>query len=177
MFRLFVALRPPPALRDALIPCKSGLDRVRWQSDDQLHLTLRFIGEVDRHLATDIATALGSVHHPAVTVKLDGLGCFDRDGFIDALWVGVTPHDPVRSLRDAVNRALVRVGIAPERRTFLPHITMARFSRGSAPVMPLPPWLVMPVQAEGHFDSFCLYESDLGAGGSAYTVIERYPLR
>jgi 2'-5' RNA ligase len=163
-------------MRNALIPCKSGLDRARWQSDDQLHLTLRFIGEVDRHQAEDIAAALGGVHHPAVTLKLDGLGCFDRDGRIDALWVGVTPYDLVRSLRDAVNRALARVGVAPEQRAFLPHITIARFSRGSAPVTPLPPGLVMPAQTEGHFDSFCLYESDLGAGGSAYTVIERYPL-
>lgn len=164
-------------MRTALLACGRGIDRARWQHDEQLHLTLRFIGEVDRHQATDIAAALGAVHHPAVTLKLDGLGCFDRGGRIEALWVGVKPRDPVRSLRDAVNRALARVGVAPEQRAFLPHITIARFSRRTAPALPLPPGLMMPMQTDGHFNSFGLYESNLGAGGSAYTIIERYPLR
>jgi len=176
MFRLFVALRPPPVMRNVLVIRNAGLDRARWQTDDQLHLTLRFIGEIDRHRANDVVAALGSVHHPALALKLDGLGCFDKAGHIDSLWVGVTPHDEVRSLHNAVDRALARVGIAPDRRAFLPHITIARFPRRAAPMAPLPPDLIAPPQVEGRFDSFCLYESDLGATGSAYTVIERYPL-
>lgn len=176
MFRLFVALRPPPAMRAALLAAMGGIDRARWQTDEQLHLTLRFIGEVDRHQASDIAAALGGVHHSPVSLKLDGYGCFDRSGRIDALWAGVTPHDAVRSLRDAVNRALARAGVAPEQRAFLPHITVARFSRVSAPVAPLPAGLIMPPPVEGGFDSFYLYESDMGATGSTYSVIERYRL-
>jgi 2'-5' RNA ligase len=176
MYRLFVALRPPRPMRTALLATMGGLERARWQSDEQLHLTLRFIGEVDRHQASDVAAALGGVHHPAFTLKLDGYGCFDQKGRIDALWASVAPHDAVRSLRDAVNRALGRVGIAPEGRAFLPHITTARFSRASAPIAPLPAGLPMPPPVEGLFDSFFLYQSDLGAGGSSYSVIERYPL-
>src|SRR3546814_10503522 len=61
MHRLFVAIRPPAAIRKALLSIMGGVEGARWQSDDQLHLTLRFIGEVDRHRADDIAAALATV--------------------------------------------------------------------------------------------------------------------
>lgn len=176
MFRLFVALRPPPAMRQALLAIMGGFERARWQSDEQLHLTLRFIGEVDRHQAADIAAALGAIHHPGFALKLDGIGCFDKKGRIDALWAGVTPHDAVRSLHEAIDRALGRVGVAPDDRAFLPHITIARFARATAPIAPLSAGLTMPPPIEGRFDHFHLYESDMGSTGSTYTIIERYNL-
>ena len=58
MRRLFVAIRPPAPIRALLLDAMGGIGGARWQSDDQLHLTLRFIGEVDRHLAGDIHAAL-----------------------------------------------------------------------------------------------------------------------
>mgnify|MGYP001113377463 CR=1 FL=1 len=61
--RLFVALRPPRPIRARLIAAMHGISGARWQDDDQLHLTLRFIGEVDRHRAEDIAAALGALAH------------------------------------------------------------------------------------------------------------------
>ena len=78
MVRLFVALRPPPAIRDMLADAMDGVPQARWQGDDQLHLTLRFIGEVDRPVAEDIVAALGQVHAPAPTVRISGVGIFDR---------------------------------------------------------------------------------------------------
>ena len=63
-----------------------GIAGARWQDDDQLHLTLRFIGEVDRHVATDVAAALGSVRHPPFELAVSGVGTFDRKGRIDTLW-------------------------------------------------------------------------------------------
>jgi 2'-5' RNA ligase len=163
-------------MRQALLAMMGGLPGARWQNDDQLHLTLRFIGEADGHQTADIAAALGSVHHPAFALTLDGTGCFDKRGRIDALWTGLTPPDAVRSLRDSVNRALARVGVSPDPRAFVPHITIARFSRSNAPIAPLPPGLLMPPPVEGHFDGFNLYESDLGSEGSTYSILERYRL-
>ena len=93
MVRLFVALRPPPAIRDRLSDAMDGVPGVRWQDDEQLHLTLRFIGEVDRPVAEDIAAALGQVHAPVPVVRLSGVGTFDRKGRVDTLWAGVSPHD------------------------------------------------------------------------------------
>ena len=57
MHRLFVALRLPPTTRSLLLAAMGGISGARWQSEDQLHLTLRFIGEVDRHLARDVHAA------------------------------------------------------------------------------------------------------------------------
>lgn len=163
-------------MREALHATAGDMPGARWQDDDQLHLTLRFIGEVDRHVAEDVAAALGSVAHPGFALKLDGIGCFERRGRIDTLWAGVTPHDDLRSLHAAVTRALVRAGIAPEARAFVPHITLARFSQGQAPASPLPMRQLWPAPVEALFDHFLLYESTLGASGAAYSAIERYRL-
>ncbi len=173
MHRLFVALRPPAAMRARLIATMGGPASARWQRDDQLHLTLRFIGEVDRHTGEDIAAALGAVHFPRFSLALDGGGGFDRRGRIDSLWAGVTPHGEVSRLHAKVNQALSRVGIAPETRAYLPHITIARVGRAATPAFP-------PVSALSsdpcEMTEFCLYESVLGREGAAYMIVDRYPL-
>ena len=73
MHRLFVALRPPETIRDHLIDTMEGLDGARWQSDDQLHLTLRFIGEVDAMQAEDLASALAHGYEVPAAVAIDEL--------------------------------------------------------------------------------------------------------
>jgi len=175
MHRLFVALKPPPPMRIALLGIMGGVANARWQTADQLHLTLRFIGEVDRHRAEDIAAILGSVHHPDFTLALDDIGQFDRKGRMDALWVGVSPEEPVRQLHNKIDRALGRVGIAPDTRAFQPHITIARLGRNHGDIGHyLENSTIPPVAA--HFSEFCLYESELGTEGSIYSIIARYPL-
>ena len=74
MLRLFVALRPPAAIREQLLGLMGGVPYARWQDDAQLHLTLRFVGEVDERTADDLTATLGSVHAPAPTVMLAGVG-------------------------------------------------------------------------------------------------------
>ena len=176
MHRLFVALRPPPAMRAALLHVAAEIPGARWQGDERLHLTLRFIGEVDRHVAEDVAAALGSVSHPGFALRLDGIGCFERRGRIDNIWAGVTPHEPVRSLHATVTSALRRAGIPPEERAFVPHVTLARFTRGPASADALPIARLWPQPVEARFDHFLLYESELGAAGPHYSAIARYRL-
>lgn len=176
MHRLFVALRPPRAMREALLASMGDVPGARWQDDEMLHLTLRFIGEVDRHVAEDVAAALGSVSHPPFDARLDGIGCFERRGRIDNIWAGISPHEPIRSLFAAVTRALWRAGIPPEERAFVPHITLARFSLGQQPAAPLPMERLWPPAVEARFDHFLLYESSLGSQGPTYAAIERYRL-
>lgn len=176
MHRLFVAIRPPRAMRAALLAAMGGVAHARWQRDEQLHLTLRFIGEVDRHVAEDTAAALGTVHHPRFDLALDGIGHFERKGRLDALWAGVTPHDPLKLLHNKVDQALARVGIPPDARVYLPHITLARFGRSSGPVGGLMERAGGVTSAAEEIDQFCLYESSLSHEGSVYTIVERYPL-
>ncbi len=176
MHRLFVAIRPPAPIRQLLLAAMGGISGARWQSDDQLHLTLRFIGEVDRHLAGDIHAALGGVHHLPFELSLNGLGCFDRRGFPDAVWAGVTPHDQVRALHKKVDAALLRVGVAPDERAFLPHITIARMNRSAGPIGNLLEEAGGLSSAPFPVDSFALFESDLTNEAAVYSVVARYPL-
>jgi 2'-5' RNA ligase len=176
MIRLFVAIRPPPAVRARLLGMMGGVRGARWQSDDQLHLSLRFIGEVDRHMAQDADAALAAVHHPRFSLALNGVGAFDRRGEPATLWAGVTPHEPLKALHKKIDLALSRAGLEPERRAYVPHITLCRIRNGGGPVQPL-------IESDGGVSSapfevqdFRLYESRLTPGGAVYEVVERYSL-
>jgi 2'-5' RNA ligase len=176
MQRLFVALRPPHSIRQLLIAAMGGISGARWQTEEQLHLTLRFIGEVDRHQAIDIVAALGAVHHPRLELVLNGLGVFDRRGVPAAVWAGVAPQAPLQSLHNKIDQALHRVGIPPDQRAFLPHITLARLNRSSGPVRNL-------IEASGgltsppfHVNGFALMESRLTPDGAVYADVETYRL-
>lgn len=176
MHRLFVAIRPPTAIREKLRSIMGGIEGARWQNDGQLHLTLRFIGEVDRHRAEDIAAALGSISGQPFDLTLNSVGMFERRGRVDALWAGVTPHDALRALHNKVDRACVAVGVPPDQRAYLPHITLARLNRSSGPpddFLALNAGLSSAPFAVGQFG---LFESELGRAGAVYHIVERYSL-
>ncbi|MFL6858967.1 MAG: RNA 2',3'-cyclic phosphodiesterase [Allosphingosinicella sp.] len=176
MQRLFVAIRPPLDIRERLLAAMGGVSGARWQDEDQLHLTLRFIGEVDRHAARDVDAALAAVHHPRFEMALAGLGSFERRGEPVALWAGVAPHEPLKALHNKIDQALSRAGLEAERRAYTPHITLARLPRGSGSVrgaietnggLASPPFPV---------EEFSLFESRLTPEGPLYTRLERYAL-
>jgi 2'-5' RNA ligase len=176
MHRLFAAIRPPPHIRAHLLGLMGGVSGARWLPDEQLHLTLRFIGEVDRHGAEDVAAALGTVHQARFEIAVDGIGAFDRRGEPTILWAGVAPQEPVRALHRKIDQALARVGIEPDRRAFAPHVTIARLPRGAGSIRGFleqsggartPPF---PVSA------FSLSESRLTPEGPLYTLAETYSL-
>ena len=87
MPRLFIALRPPSAIRNPLIDTMEGVEGARWQYDEQLHLTLRFVGEVDARTADDLVGALSQVRAELFTLALRGVGSFERKGRVTSLWV------------------------------------------------------------------------------------------
>jgi 2'-5' RNA ligase len=176
MHRLFVAIRPPAKVRARLLDLMGGVAGARWQDEEQLHLTLRFIGEVDRHMARDVDAALSSVHHPAFTICLNGLGLFDRRGEPVTLWAGISPQEPVRALHRKVDQALVRVGVEPDRRAYIPHVTIARLPRGSGPVQSLLEQSGGTTSGPFEIDRFGLYESRLTPDGPVYEAVERYKL-
>jgi 2'-5' RNA ligase len=175
MHRLFVAIRPPREIRERLLGLMGGVQGARWQDDDQLHLTLRFIGEVDGHSADDIAAALGSVHHKSFDIALNGVGSFGKRGK-GAVWAGVQPQEELKSLHKKVDQACLRAGIEPDNRAYHPHITLARLGRGAGPAEPfLERWAGLSSEPF-RVDSISLYESRLGSEGASYTIAERYPL-
>lgn len=176
MHRLFVAIRPPPSVREQLLDLMEGAPGARWQDDEQLHLTLRFIGEVDARVADDVVAALGTIRHPPFEIALEGIGQFGSRGRVNALWAGVRPHDQLAHLHRKVDQAMVRAGLEPERRAYLPHITLARFGRDAGPLeryLASHAGLSSPAFAVEHF---VLFESRLGHAGATYEPVERFPL-
>ena len=177
MTRLFVALRPPAGVRDALIDTMDGIDGARWQDEDQLHLTLRFVGEVDPPLAEDLAAALRGIDAAAFELGLTGVGHFQTRGRPTALWARPVVSAALTDLQHKIERVCQRVGLEPEHRKFTPHITLARLNRTAGP---MGSWLAVhgALRSETWMvDEFRLYESTLTAGGSEYAPVVSYCLR
>lgn len=177
--RLFVALQPPPPVLAALASCMGGVEGAHWQTAAQLHLTLAFLGHLDRHGAEAVAESLDGLRHPAVEVELLTFGTFDsgRFGRIASLWVGAGPAGGLTSLATRVRQLCRRAGAPVEARRFLPHITLARFARHGAPPVALQRFLQAtpsPV-ARWTADEAVLFESRLGSGGAHYEPIGRFP--
>ena len=173
--RLFIALRPPQILRDALLDTMDGVDNARWQDDDQLHLTLRYIGETETHRADDLAEALGTIRFEPFELRIAGSGIFERKGVPRTLWAGVEKSEPLVRLQRRVERVCQSVGIEAEHRKFTPHVTLARLNTASGPVAP---WLAQHGQlalAPWTVQEFALFESELHEEGSIYTPVIRYP--
>ncbi len=184
--RLFVALPLPESVRQQLLMLASGVKGAKWQRDDQLHLTLKFLGEVDGATAEDVDQALGNIAMEPFSVSLAGVGLFGTIKSPRVLWAGVEPETQVSRLYDKVERAMVSLGLAPEARKFSPHVTLARFRSGGrgnrnphAQVGGLPGFL------ESHHGfrtpsfevpAFALYSSHLGSEGALYRIELEYPL-
>ncbi len=177
MHRLFVGFRPPAAIRAQLQALAGGVAGARWQSDAQLHCTLRYIGEVERPVAEDVAVALGNVRFAPFELAIAGVGEFDSRGRPNALWAGVRPHETVSQLHQKIDQALVRIGLPPERRAYLPHITLARMNVAAGATARFLESHAGLASAPFPVDTFLLFESHLGRDGASYEAIERYPLR
>src|SRR5438045_9204640 len=115
MLRLFVGIEFPPELKLHLSLLETGIRGAKWVDAGNLHLTLRFIGEVDEGVAADIDEALAHVRARRFTLQLAGAGVFGG-GKPRALWVGGERHPDLVALRDKIEQALIRTGLEPEPR-------------------------------------------------------------
>ncbi len=131
MIRLFAAIPLPRDIRERLVSLRGGLKGAKWVQPENLHLTLRFIGEVRNDVASDLDFALSGIKAPAFELALDGVGTFGRGKRPHALWAGVEKSEPLAALQAKVESVLVRAGLEPEERKFSPHITLARLKDAS----------------------------------------------
>ena len=175
--RLFVAIRPPEDVADEILPMMTGVPGARWIDPDDLHLTLRFIGEVDGLVFQDVDAALAALDRKPFTLTLSGTGHFPPRGQPRSLWVGVEPCQPLIDLRNAVDRAVLNAGQEPERRKFSPHVTIARLDgTPSSRVARFLSAHALYRSRPFEVDAFHLFSSDLHRKGAHYTLEETYPL-
>lgn len=177
MFRLFIGIPLPDDIRKILGNLRGGLPGARWVSEESLHLTLRFVGEVGQDDAEDLHQELTRVRATGFSLTLTGLGCFETGNKVRALWAGVTREERLIHLQDRIEAAVVRAGREPERRKFKAHVTLARFKNGT----PARVGSFMEMHndlAAGPFDvsHFTLFRSFLGREGAHYEALADYPL-
>ena len=175
--RLFVALSIPDPVAQQMLLLQGGVPGARWQSREQLHLTLRFIGEVDGRDARAIDDALAGIDAPAFHLQLHGVGQFGNKQ-PHTLWAAARPNETLDHLARKVDTAIRRVGQPQDAHKFMPHVTLARLKHPE--LDKVREWLVdhaLSTSAEFTVDAFSLYSSKLTSDGSVYAIEQEYPLR
>lgn len=179
MIRAFVAIAPPEEARDALSDIQTGLPRVSWTPEENLHLTLLFVGAQPRRALEDFDAGLAGIRVPPFELELKGVGAFGKREAARALFAGLAESAPLRRLQAKVAGAARDAGLSFDERRFAPHVTLARLRGGDATPSALaayaarhalfeaPPFLV---------ESFALIRSDLSRTGARYETMAEYPL-
>jgi 2'-5' RNA ligase len=176
MPRLFTALEIPRDAALSLSLLRGGLPGARWIDVENYHITLRFIGDVEGHVADEIADALDRVHRSAFPISLSGVGAFGSKK-PHAIWAGVKASPDLAALQAEIERICQRLGLPSDPRKFMPHVTLARL-RNTAPVD-----VASYLSARGNFSTapfrvgrFVLMSSRDSIGGGPYVIEEAWPL-
>jgi 2'-5' RNA ligase len=176
MPRLFTAIEIPEATRLRLSLMRTPINGAKWVQAEDMHITLRFAGDIDGRTADDLADLLADAGVPPFTVSIAGGGSFGaRDPRV--LWAGVQAGPEIDALYRANERAARAAGLEPNPRDFRPHVTLARMRRArQAEVarflaengdLRMEPFLVT---------RFVLLSARPGSGGPPYAVEGAYPL-
>jgi 2'-5' RNA ligase len=175
--RLFVALSLPEEVAERLDDLATGMPGARWVPPENMHITLRFLGEVDGARARDLDACLAAIDAPAFELTLSGLDTFGDGPKLRSLFIGVEPNPALTHLQSKVETAVARAGLQLERRKFRPHVTLARFKGDPGPKLGRFIAAKSPVRV-GPFpvDRFVLYSSVLGSEGPHYVEEVEYPL-
>ena len=177
--RLFVAVTFPDEIRETLAQICGGLPDVRWVPQDQLHLTLRFIGDVPLDQVEALEASLLAVRFEAFDAAVQGVGRFPTGGPPRVIWAGLLAGGALNRLVRDVDRAVMGLGYPPESKRFVPHVTLARLKN------PLPP-AALSAYLKRHkglssdafrVDRFVLYSSQLRKEGPVYTPEVEYKAR
>ncbi len=178
--RLFVAIEIPPALRSELARLQNGVPGARWVEPENFHLTLRFIGEANNSVARDIDDELSRISAIGFELAIRGVDYFADGAKLNALYAAVANNPALDHLQQKVSTAIARAGIQTDRKRFVPHVTLARFSgRQDAGhhlaqfVASHSLWRPAPFDVE----HFSLYSSLMRPEGSLYRVEAEYPLQ
>lgn len=176
MPRLFTALEVPRDAALSLSLLRGGLPGARWIDVENYHLTLRFIGDVEGHVADEIADALDRVRRPSFTLTLSGVGAFGSKK-PHSIYAGVAPSPDLVALQAEIERICQRLGLPADPRKFVPHVTLARLRNASDADV------AHYLSGRGNFSTlpfrvgrFVLMSSREAVGGGPYVVEEAWPL-
>ena len=176
MPRLFTALEVPRDAALSLSLLRGGIPGARWIDVENYHLTLRFIGDVDGHLADEIAHGLDRVHRPSFDLLLSGVGAFGSRK-PHAIYAAARPSPELTALQAEIDRICTRAGAPSDQRKFVPHVTLARLRNADDGEV------ARYLSGRGNFSAlpfrvsrFVLMSSRNSVGGGPYVIEEAWPL-
>ena len=178
--RLFIATALPASLREQLAALYEPVRGIGWTRQEQLHLTLRFLGDVEESLGKTLETALAGVRVESFVLPVAGGGSFPPRGAARVLWIGVGHgHPRLHQLRQQIDDALLASGLALDVRFFQPHVTLGRVKEE------VPPGAVQQFlkrhrefeAAPFRVEAFQLYASTMHPRGAVHTLKREFPLQ
>lgn len=181
--RLFLACEIPAPVRrriaEASRALAGGYRGWRWVAEDALHVTLRFLGEVEPSRLPQLGPRFraGCGGHPSIEVRFSGVGVFPTGGRPRILFARIDEPlggDRLAALAADLEAGARALGFEPEERPFRSHLTLARAARDARPSAP-PPDAVGDLGTV-RFDRVVLFESTLLPGGARHRAVEVYPL-
>lgn len=177
MPRLFTGIEIPVEIQEQLAAIKGPVPGARWIEPADLHLTLRFAGDIDNRTAQDFADHLAAIDIDAFELRLEGLHVFGGND-PSSIWIGVAPSPALETLARANERAARAAGLPPVSRGFKPHVTVARLKHARIDA------LTRLLQRHGGLkcepflvSRFVLFSSRPSKGGGPYIVEEAFPTR
>jgi len=178
--RAFLAIEPSEAARRAAAEAASAIrrapggDSVRWVRPEALHVTLRFLGDIDPELVPRLEACVGADLRPLApfALRLGGVGGFPNPRRPRVVTLGLEPEEPLAELASAVERGVVAAGCEPESRPFRGHLTLGRARGRSARVT----GAVTATPESFRVEEVVLFQSRLGPGGAKHTPLARFPL-
>lgn len=182
MPRLFVGIPLPASYGSHMMSLTSKLgsglrSTVRWTRPENLHLTLRFLGHVERGRLPQLRAALQTVDLPSFYVRAGGCGLFPEQGSPRVIWAGIAKGaHTCAELAERVGHSLIPLGFEAEKRAFKCHLTLGRIKRVAND-----DWVTCLRRAAGLWpgfkaDRFVLWESQLTQAGPVYSLVEEFLL-
>jgi len=184
VIRSFIAVDLPDSLNAGLEKASRQLQDlleglpVRWVPVQNIHLTLKFLGDVSENNIPMIQAIVQSeaAHHQIFEISVGGFGVFPNIARPRVLWVGVESPDELLNLQRRIDMESARLGYAPDQRVFSPHLTFGRVSRNASPKQVRQASEVLRSHKIGflgaaRIENVTLFRSDLGPGGAVYSKI------
>lgn len=176
--RLFIAVPLVEPIRHALTALMSPLHDVRWTRDEQLHLTLRFLGDTAEERIDPLVTQLARIRVQPFLLPLEGVGAFPPNAPPRVIWAGIgSGHPRLHQLRQKIDDTLIAAGLDADLRRFHPHVTLARCGEhaGSTVLQ----WLRARRDFAGpsfRVEAFELFSSELQPNGAVHRLLVRFAL-
>ena len=174
MPRLFTAIELPDTVRLRLAALRGPFANAKWVTAADLHLTLRFAGDLSRRDADELARAIADIEVPSPEIRIRGTGAFGGKA-PHTVYATVEPDPALLALADAHERAARSIGLTPDKHKFVPHVTLARLNHADDTTVARFLERTGNLKCPSFYPSRTVLMSARDGGGGPYGVVDAFP--